>query len=362
MKQVIVQAFTVLIFLAAAHASPPPTTYYSRQAGSFNATGTWSNISHAGSPVGSAPCNCTPCSIAGNNSFEIDHAVTIGCDMTFSGNPDIHIRTGGSLTVTGNASISGAVTFVVDSGANVSVSGNFSVSGGGGYISINGSLSVGGNISINGSYPVCGDGTISYGGTLSGSGEICDDVLVLPVEWLYFEGQYVQHVVRLRWATATEIDNDYFTVQKSADGEPFSGFATVDGAGNSTTVQEYSATDFFPAHGINYYRIKQTDFNGQPDFSETIALFIHENGTGVAIAPTLVKDNSVQIFFSGLRNYRAEIMLSDITGKILKQENFSVRTDSDRMTFRVAEGLACSVYFITVSTPDFRHTEKIVVE
>lgn len=282
--------------------------------------------------------------------------------MSFSGNPDIFIRSGGSLTVTGNGSISGAVIFVIDSGASMSVSGNFSVTGGGGYVTINGTLSVGGSITINGSYPVCGTGTITYGTSLSGSGEICGTVTVLPVEWLYLEGRYARNIVHLNWATASEINNDYFTVQKSPDGEGFSGIATVDGAGNSSTVREYTCNDYTPAQGINYYRIKQTDFNGQYDFSGTIALYISANGMSVGIAPTLVKGNSVQIFFSGLRNRRADILLSDITGKLLKRENIIVRSDNEHITFRFSAGLPRAVYLLTVSMPDFQHTEKIVVE
>ena len=350
----------ILLFLSAKTFAA--TTYYSRLGGAFDTTLTWSNTSHSGSAVGSAPCSCSPCSIAGNNTFEIDHAVVSTCDMTFSGNPDIHIRAGGSLSVTGNAGISGAVIFIIDSGATVSVSGNFSVTGGGGYVTINGTLTVGGNITINGSYPVCGDGTIIYGGSLSGSGEICNDVTVLPVEWLYLEGRYARNIVHLNWATASETNNDYFTVQKSPDGEGFSGIATVDGAGNSTTIREYTCSDYSPAQGINYYRIKQTDFNGQYDFSGTIALYISANGMSVAIAPTLVKGNSVQIFFSGLRNHRAEIYLSDITGKTLKREQTIIRTDNEHITFRFGSGLPCSIYLLPVSMPDFQHTEKIVVE
>jgi len=338
------------------------TTYYSRQDGAFNDNNTWSTTSHSGSAAGSAPCSCSPCSIAGNNTFEIDHAVTIGCDMSFSGNPDVIIRSGGSLTVTGNASITGAVIFVINSGASVSVSGNFSVNGGGGYVTINGSLTVGGNITINGSYPVCGDGIITYNGSLTGSGEICGTVTVLPVEWLYLQGHYIHNYVQLNWATASETNNDYFTVQKSDDAEYFSAFATLDGAGNSTTVREYASADYHPSMGVNYYRIRQTDFDGVSDYSGTIALFISANGMSVAISPTIVTGSSVQIYLTGLRNSHAEILLSDISGKKLRRQLTLVRTDNDQLHFALPSGISCSVYFLTISTPDFQHTEKIVVQ
>ena len=338
------------------------TTYYSRQNGSFNSTGAWSTTSHSGSQVGSAPCGCAPCSIAGNNSFEVDHAITISCDMSFSGNLDIHIHTGGSLSVTGNASISGSVIFIIDNGATVDVSGNFSVNGGGGYVTVNGTLNIGGNLTINGSYPVCGTGTISYGGSLSGSGNICGTVTVLPVEWLYFAGRYFNQTVQLSWGTASETNNDYFTVQKSADGDYFSPIATVDGAGNSSSIIEYACNDLHPAQGINYYRIKQTDFDGHYDYSGTIALFISADGTAITISPTLVTNHAVHIYFTGMRNRHAEILLSDINGKILKREETIVRLDNDRFTCHIPASLSCAFYFLTVSSEDFQHTEKIVVE
>src|SRR3990170_3881264 len=134
MKRLIVHTLIALFFLTANAFGA--TTYYSRQNGDFTDVNTWSTTSHSGSPAGSAPCSCSPCSISGNNTFEIDHAVSISCDMNFSGNPDLIIRAGGSLDVTGNASITGAVIFIIQSGGSVSVSGNFDVSGSGGYVDI----------------------------------------------------------------------------------------------------------------------------------------------------------------------------------------------------------------------------------
>ncbi|MFT5780358.1 MAG: hypothetical protein ACI837_003320, partial [Crocinitomicaceae bacterium] len=78
-------------------------------------------------------------------------------------------------------------------------------------------------------------------------------VLALPVEFLDFTHHYnEQYGVKLMWSTASEQDNDYYTVYRSVNGENFNEISTVDGAGNSSELHHYSMTDPFPEIGINY--------------------------------------------------------------------------------------------------------------
>lgn len=84
MKKLCGRIFIVFIFLSAS--SNAATTYYDRQDGVFTINTTWSTTDHNGSATGSPPCTCV-CSIAGNNVIRISHAITINCDMSFSGNP-----------------------------------------------------------------------------------------------------------------------------------------------------------------------------------------------------------------------------------------------------------------------------------
>jgi len=336
-------------------------TYYSRQNGAFTDNNTWSTVSHAGPAAGSAPCSCSPCSISGNNTMEIDHAVSINCDMNFSGNPDIIIRAGGSLTVTGNASVTGAVVFVVQSGATVSISGNLNVSGGGGYITIDGTINIGGSVAINGSYPICGTGTLTYGTGLTGGGNICGTVTVLPVTWLYMEANDWGEAIEVRWATAAEINNDYFTVERAADGIHFESLSVLSGAGNSTTIHEYSYRDEAPPAGICYYRIRQTDYNGMYDYSATIAVYRNHAGAFITIVPTLVTNNQVKITFSGLENTRARIILFDADGTLLESRLAEIETDVHLFYYHFNSSLPQNIYFISIIAGDFIHTEKIII-
>lgn len=91
---------------------------------------------------------------------------------------------------------------------------------------------------------------------------------VLPIELTSFEAIPIDRHVELRWETATEINNDYFTIEKTQDGSTIHSIDTIQGAGNSSATQEYVTTDAEPFEGTSYYRLKQVDYNGAFTYSE----------------------------------------------------------------------------------------------
>ncbi|MFT6335279.1 MAG: hypothetical protein ACI86M_002571 [Saprospiraceae bacterium] len=76
--------------------------------------------------------------------------------------------------------------------------------------------------------------------------------------------------VQLNWVTATEISNDYITVEYSEDGIYFSPISKITGAGNSAQSLAYTAIDHSPLDGISYYRLKQTNYDGRTNYSRII--------------------------------------------------------------------------------------------
>ncbi len=91
---------------------------------------------------------------------------------------------------------------------------------------------------------------------------------LLPVELVEFSADALKDKVKLQWATVTEINNDYFTIERSADGSNWKEIKQVKGAGNTTDRIDYNSYDENPVNGTNYYRIKQTDFDGKFIYSE----------------------------------------------------------------------------------------------
>ncbi len=109
----------------------------------------------------------------------------------------------------------------------------------------------------------------------------------LPITLIDFKGQLnKQNEVELSWKTATEINNQYFTIERSADGINFEYFQKVAGAGNSNDLKSYAIKDVAPYRGLNYYRLKQTDYNGKNEYSKEIVVIDYQpTQIGLSILP-----------------------------------------------------------------------------
>lgn len=94
--------------------------------------------------------------------------------------------------------------------------------------------------------------------------------LVLPIGLLSFTGHCDGQTVVLDWETATEYNNSYFTIERSLTGASWQIVGTVAGAGNSNSPIEYTLTDMTYHEGPSYYRLKQTDVNGDYNYKATI--------------------------------------------------------------------------------------------
>ena len=115
---------------------------------------------------------------------------------------------------------------------------------------------------------------------------------MLPIKLLYFDAQPEEAMVKLSWSTATEINNDYFTVEKSIDGDNFFPIGNVSGSGNSTTTLQYYLDDNKPTYGISYYRLKQTDFDGAFSYSGVVPVNYKKTTGQYSIFPNPASDNA----------------------------------------------------------------------
>lgn len=109
---------------------------------------------------------------------------------------------------------------------------------------------------------------------------------VLPVELVNFDAKaHTNNSALLSWNTASELDNDYFTIERSRDGIAYEGIGKVYGAGTTDRAQSYYFVDEQPLQGLNYYRLKQTDFDSQYSYSEVRTLIFDNKDRAPSVYP-----------------------------------------------------------------------------
>lgn len=177
----------------------------------------------------------------------------------------------------------------------------------------------------------------------------------LPVELIDFSARVAESKVKLSWVTATETNNDYFTIERSSDGRSFENLGIVFGKGNSTVISEYSFIDNNPLSGMNYYRLKQTDFDGQFSYSEIETV---EFGTDNAIKvyPTIVAD-VITVETGNDLDSDLTIIIRDLTGK--EFTTFIIPANSNRKDISLGD-LRAGHYFITIYNNETIETHKFI--
>ncbi len=106
----------------------------------------------------------------------------------------------------------------------------------------------------------------------------------LPIELTSFTGRALEKAIILKWATASELDNDYMAVERSADGIKFEEIGRVKGSGTTQEPQQYSLTDERPLYGINYYRLRQVDFDGAFEYHKIISVAFNGKGANMSVS------------------------------------------------------------------------------
>jgi hypothetical protein len=185
----------------------------------------------------------------------------------------------------------------------------------------------------------------------------------LPISLLNFAVQPVLENVAITWTTASETNNDYFTIERSIDGVNFESLIEVDGAGNSNQALHYKTTDLSPFEGQSYYRLKQTDFDGKFAYSEIRSVdFIHQVGTtNWTLFPNPTSLNGIYINTIEDDDRILSIKLFDLSGKVLHQQTLTInqQTSSYFINF---DGISTGIYMLELNDGTMVKTSKIILQ
>ncbi len=184
----------------------------------------------------------------------------------------------------------------------------------------------------------------------------------LPIEMVYFEGRFFAEKVDLYWQTAIEINNDRFYVERSVNGEDFEEVGSVDGHGSTSEPHDYQFTDDQP-FGINsYYRLRQVDFDGNFEYSETILIQIQRDELefNVSLFPNPVDGNTINLSTNGLEFEEVfTVTIVDISGKLQLLQTLT-NTQSVHQ-IQLPPGMKPGVYSMVVQFVDKTRNFKLLL-
>ena len=185
---------------------------------------------------------------------------------------------------------------------------------------------------------------------------------VLPIELLSFNAIKNGNNVDAYWTTASELNNDYFTLERSKDGITFEKLVITDGAGNSNVMINYSETDFSPYEGISYYRLMQTDFSGANSYSKIVAVNYIIADDNISIYPNPADGGKFTINLKSLENKEVLVVLRDISGKEYFSKVMLVAEDSKIIGIDLEQKLAAGTYIVTASSNNLLYSQKLIIK
>jgi hypothetical protein len=183
----------------------------------------------------------------------------------------------------------------------------------------------------------------------------------LPIELLSFDAKPLSdNTVEVSWITASEINNNYFTVERSLDAINFEPLARVSGAGNSTLTNAYRYLDKNPARGISYYRLRQTDFNGDTEVFDPASVNLTVIGTLVTVYPNPASE-FVVVDTQCEKSGKTKIELIDISGRIVHQAEFSLQQGSNKVHIDLSAFEKGNYVLMLIDSTGYRSVNKILI-
>lgn len=186
----------------------------------------------------------------------------------------------------------------------------------------------------------------------------------LPIELLSFSAQLKNSEVELKWSTASETNNNYFTIERASNLEHFEAIIEEDGKGTSKELNHYKAIDYTPLYGRSYYRLKQTDFDGK--FSYSPVQVINYEGpvyATLSATPNPLKGSPLTIRVEGLKETKlVPVQILNIHGQKVYEKVFEVKTPGTLSEEIPAHLFPASGLYIIKAGKTLYLTRKIVVE
>jgi hypothetical protein len=185
----------------------------------------------------------------------------------------------------------------------------------------------------------------------------------LPIKLLSFNAVCNDDKVSLNWATASEINNNYFTIERSKDAVTWEVVTTTPGAGNSNTLLYYSATDNQPYSGYSYYRLKQTDYNGDYTYSDIRSSSCEKEVNYLVTLYPNPASNNLNLQMNIPESTEIEVKIINAMGQDLKFENFHIGQGNNIVSMDIS-ALKPAIYILQIipANKDYQNSNMLFIK
>jgi hypothetical protein len=169
----------------------------------------------------------------------------------------------------------------------------------------------------------------------------------LPIELVSFDVSYASPVVEVEWVTASELDNDFFTLERSQGGKKFEFVTNVTGAGTTNQRHVYRTIDPSPLKGISYYRLKQTDFNGDFKYSPIKGV---EVGYSLSVYPNPGDGREFNLVIDLMQSSSVRLQLFNFSGQMIHEEVQVSKTEGVQiLSIKPSKPLQTGLYYLRIA-------------
>ncbi len=186
----------------------------------------------------------------------------------------------------------------------------------------------------------------------------------LPVELLSFDATLEDGQVLLEWKTASEINNDFFEIQRSENGNDWTVIGEIDGNGTSNEIISYSFIDEDPIFGKSFYRLKQVDFDGQFEYSNVVSIdnvFVG-NRMQVNLFPNPTSANNINLrLTTANKKNKINIRMVGSMGDIYYSESFEPTAFDKDMNIRIGKTMTGGIYILIIEQAGKVFKKKVII-
>ena len=182
---------------------------------------------------------------------------------------------------------------------------------------------------------------------------------VLPVTLKEFTARLTNNKVELKWITTDEKNNASFTIERAGPEQKFSSIGSIPGAGDYTGEKIYTFTDASPLYDLSFYRLVQTDIDGEKTYFDIRRILNQQNKISSVVVSPNPFATDLSAFITVDRSQKVFVTLTDINGRILKATSSIYSPGSTEIKLSSSD-LSKGVYLLKISGENFSMSKKVI--